>query len=106
MDVTARKKIEGVKSILHLYMEFKSYDHMPIEQAQFQIEEKIQLMQSDLSGLEEIMGSHNFRISALPCGAFNNFMESQKAAGTDLAHLKPPYMQPKEHIFDKLVNLE
>ena len=79
---------------------------MPIEQAQFQIEEKIRLMHPDIAGLEEIMGNHNFRLSALPCGAFNHFMESQKAAGVELAHLKPPHMQPKEHIFDKLENLE
>jgi hypothetical protein len=32
-------------------------------------------------------------------------MVSAKAAGSDLAHLKPPHMQPKDNILEKLTQV-
>lgn len=105
-DWTARKEIENGRSILHVYVEFKSPDHLPIEKAQGLIEENLLKQNPDFVSLNEIMGGNNFKLSALTCGAFNHYIESQRAAGADLAHIKPPHMQPKDHIFEKLVNLD
>ena len=41
-------------------------------------------------------------MTLLPEGAFNNYMESAKAAGADLAHLKPPHMQAKDQYFGEI----
>ena len=56
--------------------------------------------------MEAIVGKDNLKVSRLPDGAFNHYMETAKAAGADLAHLKPPHMQPKDHILERLTNLE
>lgn len=105
LDWTAKKEVENGKSILHLYIEFKSTDHISVEEAQAKIEEKIIEIHPDYVGSQEIMGNHNFRLSALPTGAFEHFTENRQAEGADLAHLKPPHMQPKDAVFEKLVNL-
>jgi len=105
VDWTAKKEIMDGKPILHLYIEFKSSDHRPIDELEDAIEEKIALIHPDYAGLNEIVGDHNFRLSELPLGAFNHFIESRRAEGADLAHLKPPHMQPKDHVFEKLIHL-
>jgi len=106
VDWTAKKEIEDGKPILHLYIEFKKPDHLPMEEVHRLVEENIRTIHPDYTGLEEIMGNHNLKISALPCGAFEHYMQSQHAAGADLAHIKPPRMQPKEHLFEKLINMD
>ncbi len=102
---TARKEVREGKPFLHLYVEFKSGDHKPIDILQAEIEDKIAQIHPDYKGINEILGDHNFELTELPLGAFNHYTDSRKAEGADLAHLKPPHMQPKDHIFDKLVNL-
>jgi hypothetical protein len=106
VDWTAKKEIEDGKPILHLYIEFKKPDHLPMEEVHRWVEDNIRAIQPDYAGVEEIMGNHNLKISALPCGAFEHYMQSQHAAGADLAHIKPPRMQPKEHLFEKLINMD
>ncbi len=78
---------------------------MNLEEAHAKIEEKMIEIHPDYLGMREILGENNLEVSALPAGAFNHFMESRKAEGADLAHLKPPHMQPKADVFEKLVNL-
>lgn len=106
VDWTAKKEVDNGKPILHLYIEFKSEDHLDLETVHDRIEDNIRKSNPDYQGLEEIMGKNNLIVSTLPCGAFNHYMQSQHAAGADLAHIKPPRMQPKDHLFEKLINLD
>ena len=105
-DWFALKEFEDGKSILHIYLEFKSADHIPTEEARKVIENSIREFHSDYEGLIEVLGDSNFKLSELPIGAFENYIQSQKKAGVDLAHLKPPHMQPKDHVIEKLVNIK
>jgi hypothetical protein len=105
VDWIAKKDVENGKPYLHLYIEFPHSDHMPLSQVHDIIEEKIRENHSEYAGLEEVMGDHNLEISELPNGAFKHYIESQQAAGADLAHIKPPHMQPKDSIFKKLINM-
>jgi hypothetical protein len=41
-------------------------------------------------------------VSLLPEGAFQSYMQAQVAAGADLAHIKPPHMQPSDQIMSRL----
>ncbi|MDK2981258.1 MAG: hypothetical protein PWQ55_1605 [Chloroflexota bacterium] len=105
VDWTAKKESRGGKPILHLYIEFKPGHEVDLEAAHAKIEEKMIEIHPDYIGMREILGENNLEVSALPAGAFNHFMESRRAEGADLAHLKPPHMQPKADVFEKLVNL-
>ena len=104
VDWTARKEAKDGKPIFHLYIEFKPGSEVNVEDVQARIEEKMIETHPDYAGLREVLGENNFQVSALPSGAFDHFMDSRKAEGADLAHLKPPHMQPKADVFDKLVN--
>jgi len=106
VDWTARKEINEGKSIVHLYLEYKPNESMPLDQVKSSIEESLKKMHPDFEGMEEIVGKDNLKVTRLPDGAFNHYMEAAKAAGADLAHLKPPHMQPKDHILTRLTNLE
>lgn len=104
MDWTARKEAKDGKPVFHLYIEFKPGHEVNVKDAQARIEEKMIEFHPDYVGLREILGENNFELSALPSGAFNHYIETRKAEGADLAHLKPPHMQPKADVFERLVN--
>lgn len=104
-DWVARKEVKKGKPYLHLYLEFKTEDHLPLEKVEKLIENELKKIHTDYDSLVEIMGDNSFKVSSLPCGAFDHYIQSQKAAGADLAHIKPPHMQPKDHVFEKLKDL-
>ncbi|MBM3138064.1 MAG: GH3 auxin-responsive promoter family protein [Chloroflexi bacterium] len=106
VDWTARKEIKDGKSIVHLYVEYQPGETMTVEMIEKSVETSLKKMHPDFEGMEEILGKENLKVTRLPDGAFSHYMEAAKAAGADLAHLKPPHMQPKDHILARLTNLE
>lgn len=105
VDWTARKEIDNGRSVVHVYLELKPDEKKPMGNIAEQIECNLKKSHPDFADMESILGGNNLRVTRLPDGAFNNYMESAKAAGADLAHLKPPHMQPKDHILEKLTNV-
>ena len=71
-----------------------------------EIECNLKKSHPDFADMENILGGNNLKLTLLPEGAFNNYMESAIAAGVELAHLKPPHMQAKDHILEKLTNVQ
>ncbi len=104
-DWTARKEIDKGRSIVHIYLELKPEEKRPVDKIADQIESNLKKSHPDFADMENILGGNNLKLTLLPEGAFNHYMESAKAAGADLAHLKPPHMQPKDHILEKLTTL-
>jgi phenylacetate-coenzyme A ligase PaaK-like adenylate-forming protein len=106
VDWTARKEIKNGRSIMHIYLELKPQEKKSIDEILSGIEMNLKKSHPDFEGMEEIVGGNNVLLSFLPPGAFNNFMQSAKAAGADLAHLKPPHMQPRDIILEQLLAVE
>lgn len=104
VDWTARKEIDSGRSIVHIYLELKPEEKKQLDEIIGQVEKNLKKSHPEFADMEEILGGNNLKLSRLPSGAFNNYMESAKAAGADLAHLKPPHMQPKDHILEKLMH--
>jgi len=42
-------------------------------------------------------------VTLLPCGAFANYTSQRQAEGADLAHLKPPHINPSEKVLSLLL---
>lgn len=103
-DWTARKETQTSRPVLHIYLELKPIE----ERTQLEIEEMVmkhmRIVHADLAEMEEIFGNGQIKLSILPIGAFNRYIEAQREAGADLAHIKPPHMQPKDHIMERLTN--
>jgi hypothetical protein len=56
----------------------------------------------DLSSLERIIDFKPIEVTLLPEGAFANYIAQRRAEGADLAHLKPPHINPSEKVLSLL----
>ena len=61
-------------------------------------------MHNEFIDFENMLGHENFVVTKLKNGAFATYMEEQKKAGADLAHLKPTHMQAPEKVIKRLLN--
>jgi hypothetical protein len=52
-----------------------------------------------------ITGGNPVRISPLAPGTFKAYLESKRAEGAELGHLKPPRMQPSDAVMKRLLEL-
>ena len=103
VDWAARKETEE-KSRLHIYLEVKNHADMANGKAVTAIHEQLKKLDSDYANLETMLGLQPLEITLLPMGAFQTYISEQRNAGADLAHLKPPHMNPKDEVIKKLLN--
>lgn len=103
VDWTARKEIIDNDSVLHIYIEPKPGTSLTDDKATLKLKKSMAKQNNEFADTLKIMGEHILKVTLLPEGAFNNYIEMQKKAGADLAHLKPPHMQPKDSIIEMLL---
>ncbi|KPK51631.1 MAG: hypothetical protein AMS22_10575, partial [Thiotrichales bacterium SG8_50] len=101
-DWVARKEILDEEPILHLYIEPKPNQIFTEEEAKGKIDRALQDLVSDYQDLKTMLQKDRLRVSLLPEGAFARYTEAQQEAGADLAHVKPPHMQPADEIIERL----
>ncbi len=105
-DWTALKK--PGQSVLGLYIELKDgyqASESDVAQAVYQ-----QIMHSDNDAYttsaahDDLADMINFRVEVnlLPLNAFANYTAQRQAEGADLAHLKPPHINPSEKVLSLL----
>jgi hypothetical protein len=104
-DWTARQEIKD-KPRLHLYIELKENYDMRAEDIAFNIDQRLKELDSDYADLESFLGLRPLEVTLLPNNAFQAYMLQQQAAGTDLAHLKIPHINPPDSMLDFLINGE
>jgi hypothetical protein len=102
IDWVARKEIHDAEPILHLYIEAKADQAFNEGDAKEKIDGILQGFIPDYSDLKTMLKKDPLRISTLPQGAFAKYMKFQQDAGADLAHMKPPHMQPPDEIMKRL----
>ena len=106
-DWTAYK--EAGEPVLRLFIELKDGHQgsdADIVQAIYE-----QIMKSDNDAYttstahDDLVGMINFRVevSLLPRGAFANYTSQRQAEGADLAHLKPPHINPSDKVLSLLL---
>jgi hypothetical protein len=97
-DWTARKEVVEGRPVLHLYIELKDgYIASERGMATAVLEQFRKLDEGTFySGLESMLSLNPIEITLLPEGAFANYMDQRRAAGADLAHLKPRHINPSD----------
>ena len=100
---TVRKEA-AEKPILHLYLELKEDGHITPEQVATSVHEQLKRLDAPYADLESFIGLRPLEVTLLPRNAFQGYMLRQQAAGADLAHLKPPHINPSNGIIDCLIN--
>jgi hypothetical protein len=106
---TVRKEVKE-KPILHLYLELRGNGHVEEgghiveEQAAESVHQELRRLDAPYADLESILGLRPLEVTLLPQKAFQYYMLKQQEAGADLAHLKPPHINPSDSVIDCLVN--
>ncbi len=99
---TARKEYLQNKPILHLYLE--SNNGYKSDEVTHAVHSMLKNEDAGYADLEGMLGIYPLRVTMLEKGSYKNFMETKRKAGADLAHLKPPSMNPKEEDVRLLVS--
>jgi len=97
------KQEEGKKPRIHFYIELKGGAEIDTGQAAIAIRKQMGQLDPFYCVLED-MRDLEVEVSLLPCGAFTAYISKQRAAGADLAHLKPRHVNPSDDIVDFLSN--
>lgn len=104
IDWIARKEEKEGKPILHLYLELPAGDTTSTSEIEEKLRVKFREKHNEFSDFEKMLGEENFVVTRLKDGAFATYMEEQRKAGADLAHLKPTHMQAPEKVIKRLLN--
>jgi len=102
-DWSARKELDRGQAYLHIYLELAhpvESDH--IEQA---IDQRLRALDVDYRDLGDQLGQQPVRVTLLAPGTFGRYYQEMKAEGAELAHLKPPHMNPSDAIVAKILRL-
>jgi len=103
VDWAARKEIKESNPVLHLYLELEHKYNQDSEDLKRDIIRGLNDINPEFGNMEEIMGDGHVKISILPAGAFDHYIEKQRQVGADLAHIKPPHMEPQDEVIKKLM---
>ncbi len=100
VDWVARKEAREAP-VLHIYIEPKG-DNPDAAALTAAVHEQLRRLNKDYADLENFFGFKPLEVTCLPRGAFAAYMAHKRAAGADLAHLKPPHMNPSDSVIEAL----
>jgi len=103
-DWTARKEIKEDMR-LHIYIELKEGDHASDAEIGEAITKQLKQLDSSFIATHKDVGSYlDFKVEAktLPRGAFAAYTSQRRAEGADLAHIKPPHINPSDEVLSLL----
>jgi hypothetical protein len=99
----ARKELIETKAYLNLFIELKSAGSIDKESLEEKIRGNLKKLNKDYADLEEMLEYKALKLSLLNIGSFGSYMDYQKSQGADLAHTKPPHMQPTKEQLNTLL---
>ena len=102
-DWTARKEVKD-KPVLHLYLELKENGYVIEEQVAEYVHQELKRLDAPYADLESFTGLRPLDVTLLPENAFHLYKLRQQVAGAELAHLKPPHINPSDDTINFLVN--
>jgi len=99
---TLRKELRD-RPVLHLYLELKENGRVTSDEVAGAVHEQLVKLDPPYADLEAFIGLRPLEVTLLPQNAFRGYMIKQQAAGADLAHLKPPHINPSDSMIECLV---
>ncbi len=100
---TVRKEVKE-KPVLHLYLELRKNGYVTEKQVVSAVHQQLKKLDKPYADLESLTGLKPLEVTLLPENAFQAYILRQQAAGADLAHLKPPHINPTDSTIDLLIN--
>ncbi len=101
-DWTVRKEAVGERPVLQLYLELGDGYIASEKGMATAVHQQLKKLDSDYADLEGILGLKPLEVTLLPQGAFKAYMTARRNEGADLAHLKPPHINPSDKVLSWL----
>jgi hypothetical protein len=95
-DWAVRKELIEDRPVLHVYLEAKNGRAGSNRRVASELHEQLKKLDNDYADLESILGVKPIQVSLLSKGAFKTYMAERQAEGKDLAHIKPPHINPSD----------
>ncbi len=96
-----RKEVQNNHPILHLYIELKEVlDQANVAQ---RVHESLKLLNPSYADYDSMIEKKALEVTILNPGTFQAYMMEKHASGADLAHIKPPHMNPSDEIIKLLL---
>ena len=102
VDWTVRKEIINDQPVLHIYVELKDKNSANAGTISTEVHNQLKELDKDYADLESILDVKPLEVSLLPQGAFQEYMAARQAEGADLAHIKPPHINPSDNVLSLL----
>ena len=99
----ARKVIEDGKSYLHLFVEVGLENKLSEDQFKILISDTLSKTNHDIQDMKDMLGYDPLKLNLLNPGAFKSYMDYMQSQGADLAHTKPPHMNPTKEQLGVLI---
>jgi hypothetical protein len=103
-DWTVRKEYEQEKPVLHLYIELK--ESREAKEVESLVHEQLEAINQDYKNLVDMLEIHPLRVTLFAGGTFQRYLENNREAGADLAHLKPPHVNASDSLIEGLLLLQ
>jgi len=103
-DWVARKETVENTSKLHIYIEPTPDSEISAEDLRVALNKQFSNNNDDFKNLEEMLSIDPILVTIIPPGSFNAYMKMKMESGADMAHLKPPHMQPPDVILNDLLS--
>jgi hypothetical protein len=103
-DWIIRKEHGKDGAFLQLYIELKEED-APAEVIQQLVHENLKALNRFYADLEAMLEVQPLEVTLLPQGTLRAYFLEKQAAGADLAHMKPPHMNPSDEIIGDLLQV-
>jgi len=106
-DWIAQKEIGEIPR-LHLYIELDNNYVTTSEEVATAVYKEIKnvddglYVYKDLPVLEKLIGFRPIEVTLLPAGIFAQYKERRRSEGADIAHLKPPHINPADEVLAML----
>lgn len=104
-DWVARKETIDNTLRLHLYIELTEGTELTRENIHSALHEQFFNKFEAFKDLKEILVIDPLEVTLLPTGSFDTYMKMKIEAGADLAHIKPPHMQPSDEVMNDLLGI-
>lgn len=101
-DWVVRKEINEGEPRLHIYIEARPEAIISENEAKELVDKHLSNHVEEFQELKRILNKNPLEVSFLRSGSFAAYMEAQRKAGADLAHIKPPHIQPSDKIMEIL----
>jgi hypothetical protein len=93
------------ETFLNLYLELKEPDSITPESLNALVREGMLKHVPEFPDLEELLGKNHMQVTCLAAGSWSYYMDFQNRVGADLAHVKPPHIQPSDAAMRILLEL-